>query len=67
MTVEEVIQKLQTMNPKMEVMFDATRPESEIFKFVSVDDVDEVKDPEGYKFVLMSCGLDEEDNQNFLN
>lgn len=58
MRVKDLIKKLEEMPQDMEVLFDATSSDAEMFKFVSVDEIDEIEDPDGNKFVLLACGLE---------
>jgi len=65
MKVIELITALQEMDPNQEVMFDATKDDAEMFKFVSIDDVAEIQTSEGEHFVMLSCGVEHpEQNQN---
>jgi hypothetical protein len=58
MRVKDLIKKLEDMPQDMEVLFDATPSDAEMFKLVSVDEIDEVEDSDGNKFVLLACGLE---------
>jgi hypothetical protein len=58
MRVKDLIKKLEDMPQDIEVLFDATPSDAEMFKFVSIDEVDEIEDPDGNKFILLFCGLE---------
>lgn len=57
MTVIDLIIKLQQIPPNLGVMFDVTPENAEMFKFVSVDDCEEIEDSCNDKYVLLSCGV----------
>ena len=58
MRVIDAIIALQQQDPNMEIVFDATQPDAEMFKFVSVDIIEEIETEDGDKFVMLACGLE---------
>lgn len=60
MTVSDLIELLKQQPPDMAVMMDVTHETSTVFKFKSVDVVDEIETIDKDKFVLLSCGVDED-------
>lgn len=66
MIVAQLIAELQQLDPKMEVLIDATPAGSKFFFFREINTVGEGKDAEGWKFVALACGQDSEpfDNDN---
>ena len=58
MIVSDLIAKLQSLPPNLQVMFDATPKDAEMFKFVSVDECDEIVTNENEDYVLLSCGFE---------
>ena len=65
MTVIDLIIKLQQMPQNMEVMFDETKNEAEMFKFTSIDGCEEIETATGEKIISLYNGIDRyEENPN---
>ncbi len=56
MIVSNLIELLYQLPQDMEVVFDASGDNSEVFKLVSVEEVDEVETELGEKLIMLSCG-----------
>lgn len=60
----DLIIELQKCDPNVEVVFDATNDGAEMFKLMSVDQVDEIKTPENDKYIMLSCGVERPKQNN---
>lgn len=60
----DLIIQLQKCNPNTEVVFEITSDEDEMFKLVSIGQVDQIRIPENDKYILLSSGVEYPEKNN---
>lgn len=64
MTVRELIEKLNTFPMDLQVMYDSTNYESDMFKLVSIDACEEIETDSGVQLILLETMSEDNFNEN---